>query len=330
MKIICYTLTISTMLSLGLSHDWSFCELSKQMENQCASYCYHVVKPLLHMSEVCRQKDAQVSELQSQMEELRIKMAILETSLAEKEKQCELRIEHAKEIFSIEMRRKPKAQENTEDIVKDVSFSLSCVDIDRSSGIHMITLPDIEAFPVKCDSGIAGLGWTVIQSRLDGSINFYRSWNEYRDGFGDLKSEFFMGLEKLHRITSSERHELFIFMRDRNSQLRSARYDDFKVGGEQTGYELISIGNHTGFSDDILRGNLHMKFSTFDRDNDKCGDSNCAVDLHGGWWYNCCSDSNLNGGYQETQKSRRIFWNYSSDELITVHMLIRPKRVNLS
>lgn len=39
--------------------------------------------------------------------------------------------------------------------------------------------PDVSAF---CD--MTQHGWTVIQRRTDGSVDFYRSWNQYKQGFG--------------------------------------------------------------------------------------------------------------------------------------------------
>lgn len=38
-----------------------------------------------------------------------------------------------------------------------------------------------------------------------------------------------------------------------------------------------------------------MSFSTVDKDNDQYNDGSCARVLRGGWWYNKCSTSNLNG-----------------------------------
>ena len=42
----------------------------------------------------------------------------------------------------------------------------------------------------------------MFQKRLNGSVDFYRYWNDYKRGFGDLNSEFWLGLDKIHRLTS--------------------------------------------------------------------------------------------------------------------------------
>ena len=45
-------------------------------------------------------------------------------------------------------------------------------------------------------------GWTLIERRQDGSVDFYRTWDEYRDGFGDLEGEFWLGNEHIYQITN--------------------------------------------------------------------------------------------------------------------------------
>ena len=36
-------------------------------------------------------------------------------------------------------------------------------------------------------------GWTVIQKRVDGSVDFTRNYDNYTHGFGDLDGEYWIG-----------------------------------------------------------------------------------------------------------------------------------------
>lgn len=134
--------------------------------------------------------------------------------------------------------------------------------------------------------------WQVIQRRRgqDSSINFYRPWRDYRDGFGDTNSSFFIGLEKLHQLTKKQPHELIVQMQHFNEIVRYARYDNFEIGKEDTQYKLLSLGRHSGNASDAMRRSETMKFTTLDRDNDKHNFSNCAQINQDAWWHAACSD----------------------------------------
>ncbi|KAK7882061.1 hypothetical protein WMY93_028235 [Mugilogobius chulae] len=56
--------------------------------------------------------------------------------------------------------------------------------------------------PVYCDMETNEGGWTIIQRRMDGSVNFYRPWDQYVEGFGDANREYWFGLEFMHKITA--------------------------------------------------------------------------------------------------------------------------------
>lgn len=146
-------------------------------------------------------------------------------------------------------------------------------------------MPGLDAFSVYCDTRVAGSGWTVIQRRQDGSENFYRSWEEYSQGFGNLNGEFFLGLEKLHVLTNAEPYELYVHIEDFYGDSRDARYDRFLIGNASTSYALEILGKYSGDAGDSLTYHKGMPFSTFDRDVLGHG---CARRYVGAWWYDQC------------------------------------------
>ena len=63
---------------------------------------------------------------------------------------------------------------------------------------------DLGAFNVYCDQTTAGGGWTVIQEKMDGSVNFNSTQDDYKHGFGNLVGEFWLGLDKINRLTRNK------------------------------------------------------------------------------------------------------------------------------
>ncbi|PIK51929.1 hypothetical protein BSL78_11184, partial [Apostichopus japonicus] len=87
----------------------------------------------------------------------------------------------------------------------------------------------------------------MFQKRVGGSVSFYETWNNYRDGFGDLNSSFWLGNEKLHVISAQRDHQLRIDIWFNNTNDDSAylHYNLFRVSSEATQYE-ITLGSYTG------------------------------------------------------------------------------------
>lgn len=164
----------------------------------------------------------------------------------------------------------------------------SCLSVTDASKILNIKVPHIEPFLVPCDGIIAGPGWTVIQRRVDNTVDFNRKWDEYKNGFGDLNGNLFIGLEKLYRMTNSQPHELYIHLNNFRGETRYAHYKNFSIGGEDELYSLKVLLDYSGDAGNALHLSRNMKFSTFDRDNDESFD-NCAAARKGGWWYNQCA-----------------------------------------
>ena len=117
-----------------------------------------------------------------------------------------------------------------------------------------------------CDTTTDNGGCIVIQVRTKSDTDFYLGWDDYKNGFGSLSGDFWLGLEHIHEITSSGSYELRVDLvyQDKSAY---ARYSPFSVTDEADNYRL-NIGDYSGSACDSLRGDSHSPFTTKDRDND--------------------------------------------------------------
>ena len=114
----------------------------------------------------------------------------------------------------------------------------------RISGVYTINPDNGGAFDVYCDQTTAGGGWTVFQKRLDGSVDFYRGWDDYKRGFGSLNGEYWLGLDKIHRLTK-EQSRLRVELEETTGETAYAEYDLFVVADKANEYKL-SLGTYSG------------------------------------------------------------------------------------
>ncbi|XP_068703941.1 ficolin-2-like [Montipora foliosa] len=198
-----------------------------------------------------------------------------------------------------------------------------------SSGLYTINPDGQSSFQVFCDMNTDGGGWTVIQRRLDGSTNFFRDWDTYKNGFGELAREFWLGNDKISRLTQAMHADLLVKLSDWEGATAYAKYGVFRVADETFKYEL-EVGSYSGNAGDSLLYHNASYFNNMDRDNDNRREGNCAVKSVGAWWYNSCHDSNLNGQYMGAGKTDTkgmvwYYWKNNEQVLKTTQMMLRPK-----
>ena len=140
-----------------------------------------------------------------------------------------------------------------------------------------------------------GGGWTVFQRRQDGSVDFYRYWTDYENGFGNLNGEFWLGLGKINHLTKEQPNTLRVDLGDFSDNKAYAQYTTFSVGNSTTEYTL-TVGGYSGTAGESLAGRHNgRKFAT--RDNDDVEGGYCAQYCQGAWWFNGCFYSHLNAPY---------------------------------
>ncbi|KAJ8033879.1 Ficolin-2 [Holothuria leucospilota] len=216
----------------------------------------------------------------------------------------------------------------------DVSTSFTdCNDVfsagNTQDGVYSIRPTEWTGSPfdVFCNMSIDGGSWTVIQRRVNGSTDFYHDWMSYKEGFGNLEHEFWLGNEKIYHLTNQSTYEYrFDFVYGSASYYH--KYDRFRIDDETNKYKVTEVGSRSGNKGVSLLDTLNTEFSTHDRDNDKTSDD-CAERHHGGWWYGgayfhsyikcrsfqsggrdmSCTQNNANGDYNGGDGKNIFDWN---------------------
>ncbi|CAL9702565.1 unnamed protein product [Knipowitschia caucasica] len=279
--------------------------LVEEMSRKQETDLMNVVRQIMDLDQQNRQQEARVTEAESKYSEINNRVEIMQLQTLQ------------------------SATQTSSDAIYDCA-SLYTRNY-RISGEYKLPKDDFLGTPelnVYCDMETKGGGWTVIQRRKIGLTSFNRDWKQYKQGFGSIRGDFWLGNEHIFRLTRQPT-VLRIELEDWQGLRRFAEYGFFTVANELNSYKLF-IANYTGNAGDSLRYHNNTNFSTMNKDNDKCVDD-CAALRKGGYWYNCCTDSNLNGVFyrygEHTRNSDGITWygwhgsNYS---LKKVEMKIRP------
>ena len=152
-------------------------------------------------------------------------------------------------------------------------------------------------------------GWTVFMRRYDGSQDFYLYWNQYKEGFGNVTGEHWMGNDKLYYVTNQKQYRMRMDATIWSTgEKKYSVYDTFRVDNETNNYRL-HLSGYSGNTDRDHWGRENgMEFSTRDRDNDRRGAASCSQTFKGGHWYNICYYVNPTGLYKNTGRDSMNLW----------------------
>ena len=173
-------------------------------------------------------------------------------------------------------------------------------------------------------SGVTASGIYSVDPDGKGSMNV--DWPSYKQGFGTLTGNLWLGNDNIHQLTASGNTVLRVELEDWDGNTAYAVYSTFKVDGESNKYRL-TVGAYSGTAGNSLLYHCELFFTTKDGDNDQWG-NNCAQYYRGAWWYTYCGRSNLNGQYLgdivNVKGMHWYLWKNNKLSLKRSVMMVRP------
>ena len=174
--------------------------------------------------------------------------------------------------------------------------------------------PTLDSVDVSCDQTAPGGGWIVYQRRVNGKVNFTRTWIEYKNGFGEKggpDKEVWLGNEIVYQLIQSNggmQWELRIEGYAYDDTNCSVVAKNFSLEPESDHYRMRfgRIGSLVNMNASDMAYFRDQRFDTPDN-NRHPGLIGCTYVYPGGWWFRQCIEMYLNGGYF---KSIRITSNY--------------------
>ncbi|XP_041360537.1 fibrinogen-like protein A isoform X2 [Gigantopelta aegis] len=195
-----------------------------------------------------------------------------------------------------------------------------------SDGTYTIDSPAGGQVDVRCDMTTDNGGWLTFVRRVQGGVDFNRTWEEYKNGFGDLSGDFWWGNEFLHTFTAAKDVEMRVDMSDGKGNHAYALYDSLHVDDEANNY-TIHFGQYSGNAGDSLRYykdpmfmHNNKPFGTYDHE----GYMESAKKYYSGFWFHISTTALPTGRYNAT-----VYWPTwkGMKSLKEITMSIRPKGV---
>ncbi|KAJ8033498.1 Ficolin-1 [Holothuria leucospilota] len=222
--------------------------------------------------------------------------------------------------------------------------NVDCLDVFNdgftTSGVYTVKPTNWSGLPfeVYCNMSDGG-GWTVFQRRVDGAFDFYQNWSSYKEGFGSLEHEHWLGNDKIFYVTNQKRYTIRIDLVNFDGSPYYAKYDYFRINSEDDLYRLYKVGTYSGNADErgfnhsaagiSFSGHQNKPFSTHDAENEDSG-RHCASSFRGAWWYGkipgyySCYGSNLNGPHSSSLPCAKWYFLPTTECNKFVEMKIRP------
>ncbi|XP_054731560.1 angiopoietin-related protein 3-like isoform X2 [Anastrepha obliqua] len=193
--------------------------------------------------------------------------------------------------------------------------------VEKNGGVYALEITERSlTMPAYClPDPNKGKAWLVIQRRIDETLSFDLEWNEYKNGFGNLNGNFFIGLEAIHKMMLPNKNtELWIQLGISTGESPYEFYKDFVISAGNKTYKLMSVHGAEGTAGDELTSLtgqvfIHKYIHTILW-------KTCAKRLLAGWWYPgdgiSCGTGNLNRNFEDITWGD---WNH----IIYTHMAIR-------